>query len=123
MTFLLQRSVPVTGLTTYDSRLLFGINTMFLILAFIAVLLRLYARKIKRATFVAEDWLVFAAMVLKSRSALVSNGFITDKILRLGRLRDSGHIDLFRFVYRLETRANKEAKTLFSHFSWCCWAS
>lgn len=60
----LQRSVPVVGLTTYHSKLLFGINTTFLALALIAVALRIYARKLKRAPFVIEDWLVFAAMVV-----------------------------------------------------------
>lgn len=60
---LLKRSVPTTGLTTYHSRLLFGINTTFLVLALIAVALRIYARKVKRASFVVEDWLVFTAML------------------------------------------------------------
>lgn len=59
----LQRSIPTTGLTTFHARLLFGINTTFLLLALIAVILRIYARRIKRASFVAEDYCVFVAMV------------------------------------------------------------
>ena len=61
--FLIPRSVPVTPLTTYHSKLLFGINTTCLLLSFVAVLLRIYARKIQRVSLVIEDRLVFAAMV------------------------------------------------------------
>ena len=59
-----QRSIPITGLTTYHARLLFGFNTTFLLLALVSVILRIYARRIKRASFVAEDYCVFVAMVV-----------------------------------------------------------
>lgn len=59
----LTRSVPVLGLTTGHSRLVFGFNTISLILASIAVALRIYARRLSKKPFVAEDYFVFLALV------------------------------------------------------------
>lgn len=59
----LKRTAPPLGLTTGHSRLIFGVNITFFLLATIAVLLRVYARHIKRVSFVSEDYFVFAALV------------------------------------------------------------
>lgn len=59
----LARSAPVLGLTTEHSRLVFAFNTVGLILATIAVCLRVYARRLSQKSFVAEDYLVFLALV------------------------------------------------------------
>ena len=61
--FLLKRTAPPIGLTTGHSRLIFGVNITFFLLASIAVLLRVYARRIKRVSFASEDYFIFAALV------------------------------------------------------------
>ncbi|KAL8866015.1 MAG: hypothetical protein Q9174_006552, partial [Haloplaca sp. 1 TL-2023] len=66
------RSVPVTGLTTEHSRLVFGFNTISLILANIAVALRIYARRLSKRPFVAEDYLVFLALLAFTAQAIMT---------------------------------------------------
>ena len=64
----ISRSVPVVELTTEHSRLVFGFNTISLILANIAVCLRVYARRLSKKSFVAEDYSVFLALVSSKTS-------------------------------------------------------
>ena len=60
---LLQRSVPVVGLTTAHSKAIIGFATTCFVLATVAVLLRVYARRLKGKSLVTEDYLVFLALV------------------------------------------------------------
>lgn len=60
-----QRSVPALGLTTGRSRLIVGFNSASLIIATVAVLLRVYARRLKKTSFVSEDYLIFLALVTR----------------------------------------------------------
>ena len=59
-----ERYPPAIGLSTGRSRTIFGVTIVCVILATIAVLLRIYARHLKRKAFVLEDYLVFVALVL-----------------------------------------------------------
>ncbi|KAL8679025.1 MAG: hypothetical protein Q9186_004653 [Xanthomendoza sp. 1 TL-2023] len=53
---------PAVGLTTFNSRLIFGINIASFLFATIAVALRVYARRLKHASFLVEDYLIFFAL-------------------------------------------------------------
>ena len=63
----LKRSAPPLGLTTAHSRLIFGFTIASFLLATIFVVLRVYTRHLKRRSFVAEDYLVFVALVPRSQ--------------------------------------------------------
>ena len=65
-----QRSTPAVGLTTVHSRTILGFNTACLLLATIAVALRIYARHLKKLSFVTEDYLVFLALVNQRQHGL-----------------------------------------------------
>ena len=60
---LTERSVHPVGLTTVHSRLIVGIHIVSIIFATIAVVLRIWARHLRRATLIAEDYLVLVALV------------------------------------------------------------
>lgn len=68
---LFQRSAPPVGLTTENSRTIFGFVTACLLLATAAVILRIYARHLKKASFVAEDYFVFLALVDRAQHVLL----------------------------------------------------
>ena len=59
----IERSVTPVGLTTVHSRLIVGINITSLVFATIAVILRVWARHLRRATLTAEDYLILLALV------------------------------------------------------------
>ena len=79
------RSAPVIGLTTEHSKLVFGFNTISLILASSAVCLRIYARRLSKKSFVAEDFLVFLALVPSKQTLILALYLIKtlDILLRL----------------------------------------
>ena len=54
---------PVMGLTTDRSRSAFALTVLFYVLAVLWVGLRVYARRLKRISFKADDYMVFAALV------------------------------------------------------------
>ena len=66
-----QLSTPAIGLTTVHSRTIFGFNTACLLLATVAVALRIYARHLKKLSFVAEDYLIFLALVNQTQQGLL----------------------------------------------------
>jgi len=104
--YLLQRSVPALGLTTRHSRLVVGFNSAGLALATVAVLLRVYARRLNKKAFVSEDYLVFLALVFYNHHAryqTVSNAE-TAGILR------PGYSDILRFGPRMSTETGARLK-------------
>ena len=78
----MRRLAAPLAIQTTHSRLIFAFNIIFLVLAIVAVSLRIYARRLKRLSFLAEDYFVFAAMVSGYRSQRVprptrgSSGFL-----------------------------------------------
>jgi len=62
-----ERYPPAIALSTGRSISIFGVTIVCVIVSTIAVLLRIYARHLKRKAFLLEDYLVFAALVLCTR--------------------------------------------------------